>query len=98
MSAVSAFTPGGNFSLSVTTTTGNVAITGAGTTLRLANVTAQECFVAFGASTVVATTGGFSMPGNTQMLVTIPSGTTHVAAITASSTTTLRIARGDGGV
>lgn len=30
MSAVSAFTPGGNFSLSATTTTGNVAITGAG--------------------------------------------------------------------
>ncbi len=98
MSAVPAFTPGGNFSLSVTTSTGNVAITGAGTTLRLANVTAQECFVAFGASTVVATTGGFSVPGNSQVFVTIPSGTTHVAAITASGTATLRISRGDGGI
>jgi hypothetical protein len=97
MSTFQPFTPGGNFSLSVTTTTGNVACTGAGTTLRLANVTAQECFVAFGSSTVAATTGGFSVPGNSQAFISVPGTTTHVAAITASSTATLRISRGDGG-
>lgn len=97
MSTFQPFTPGGNFSLSVTTSTGNVACTGAGTTMRLANVSAQECFVAFGSSTVEATTGGFSMPGNSQILVCVPGTTTHVAAITPNSTTTLRISRGDGG-
>lgn len=94
----SPFTPAGNFSIAVTTTSGNVATTGAGTTLRLANVAAVECFVAFGGSDVVALTSSFSVPGNTQILVSVPSGTTHVAAITAATTTTLRISRGDGGV
>ncbi len=97
MSTFQPFTPGGNFSLAVGTTTSNVAITGAGTTLRLANVAAVECFVAFGTSAVEATTGGFSMPANSQILVCVPGTTTHVAAITASSTATLRISRGDGG-
>ena len=99
MSAVPAFTPAGNFSISVTTTSANVNTTGAGTTMRLANVSTSECFVAFGTdNTTAATTGGFSMPANSQILVTVPSGTTYVAAITASGSTTLRISRGDGGV
>lgn len=99
MSTFQPFTPGANFSISVTTTTGNVAITGAGTTLRLANVSAVECFVATGVgSGVAATTAGFSVPGNSQVLITVPSATTYLAAITAATTTTLRISRGDGGV
>ena len=98
MSAFDPFTPAGNFSIAVTTTTGRVEVTGQGTSMRLANVAATECFVAFGGSTIEATTGGFSMPANSQIVVSVASGTTHVAAITASGTATLRISRGDGGV
>jgi hypothetical protein len=97
MSTFQPFTPAANASISVTTTTGNAAIAGTGATLRLANVTAQECFVAVGGSTVAATTGGFSVPGNSQVFISIPNEATHVAAITGSSTATLRISRGDGG-
>lgn len=98
MSAVPAFSPGGNFSISVTTSSARVNVTGEGTTLRLANVSTVECFVAFGGSTVTAAATDFSMPANTQVFVTVPSGTSYVAAITASGATTLRISRGDGGV
>ena len=97
MSTFLPFTPGGNFSLSAGTTTSNVACTGAGATMRLANTSAQECFVAFGTSTVEATTGSFSVPGNTQILVCVPATVTHVAGITGSGSATLRISRGDGG-
>ena len=97
MSTFQSFTPAANASISVTTTTGNVAISGTGGTLRLANVTSVECFVKVGESTVVATTSDFSVPGNTVAFISVPNTATHVAAITASSTATLRISRGDGG-
>jgi hypothetical protein len=54
--------------------------------------------VAFGTGSVNATTSGFSMPGNSQVFVASSDAITHVAAITASGSTTLRISRGDGGV
>lgn len=97
MTTTTAFSPAANASLSVTTTTGRVAISGTGGTLRLANVTSVECFVAVGDNTVVATTGDFSVPGNTPVFLAIPNTATHVAAITGATTTTLRISRGEGG-
>lgn len=98
MSTFQPFSPGANASIAVTTTTGNVAITGVGSVLRLANVTSVECFVAFGTSAITATTGSFSVPGNTAIFVSVSDAVTHVAAITASGTATLRISRGDGGI
>lgn len=100
MSAVPGFTPGGNFSIVVTNAgTDRVNITGQGTTLRIANVGATECFLTFGtSSTLTAATTDFSMPATSQLLVTVPSTTTYVAAVTAAGTTTLRISRGDGGI
>lgn len=98
MSTFLPFSPGANASLSVTTSTDRVAITGAGNTLRLANVSATECFVALGTSTVEATTGGFSMPANSQLFVSVSDAVTNVAAITASGTATLRISRGEGAI
>lgn len=97
MSTFQPFTPAANASLSVTTSTGRVAVAGTGATLRLANVTSVECFVKVGDVTVEAATTDFSVPGNTQVLISIPNTATHVAAITAATTTTLRISRGDGG-
>lgn len=91
------FSPAANASLSVTTSTGRVAVSGEGSSLRLANVTSVECFVKVGDVTVVATTGDFSIPGNTAIIISIPNTATYVAAITAATTTTLRISRGEGG-
>ena len=98
MSTFQPFTPGANFSIAVTTTTGRVNVTGNGTTLRLANVAATECFIKLGDSTVTATTSDFSMPANSVALLAASGAITYVAAITASGTATLRIARGDGGI
>lgn len=98
MSTFQPFTPGANFSLAVTTTTGAVNVTGNGTTLRLANVAATECFIKLGTSAVTAATTDFSMPANSQIFLTASNAITYVAAITASGTATLRISRGDGGI
>lgn len=97
MSTFQSFTPAANASISVTNTTGRAAISGTGATLRLANVSTVECFVKVGDSTVEAATTDFSVPANSQVFISVPNTATHVAAITAASTTTLRISRGDGG-
>jgi len=98
MSTFQPFTPATNASLSVTTSTGRAAATGNGTTLRIANVAATECFIKLGDSTVTATTSDFSMPANSVALLAASGAITYVAAITASGTATLRISRGDGGI
>ena len=102
------FTPANvNATLGVSTVTGNVALTGTGTVLRIANMSTVEAFVALGASTVTvaaggskssADDGGFSIPGATVTFMTLPPDATTIAGITASGTTTLRLNRGDGGV
>lgn len=97
MSTFQSFTPAANASISVTNASGSAAISGTGGTLRLANVSTVECFVKVGGSTVTAATTDFSVPANTQVFISVPNTATHVAAITAASTTTLRISRGDGG-
>jgi len=94
---MTAFTPQVNVSLAVTTTTGRVAVSGTGSVLRLANVSSVECFVTVGDSTVTATTTDFPIPGNTVVFMEIPNIATNVAAITAATTTTLRVSRGDLG-
>jgi hypothetical protein len=97
MTTATAFSPGFNATLAVSTATSRVAVTGTGSTLRLANVTTVECFVAIGDSAVNAAISDFSVPGNTAILLAIPNTATYVAAITAATTTTLRISRGEGG-
>ena len=98
MSTFQPFTPGANFSISVTTSSARVNVAGAGNTLRLANVASTECFVKLGDSTVTAATTDLSMPANSTLFLAVFDSTTYVAAITASGTATLRISRGDGGI
>lgn len=88
--------PAAAVSLAVTSTTGNVALAGSGNQLLVKNVGATECFLTVGSSTVEATTANMSVPPGEIAVYTIPISATHVAAITASSTTTLRLARGEG--
>jgi hypothetical protein len=88
--------PAAAVTLAVTTTTGSVALAGTGSALRVCNVGGAECFLAAGSSTVTATTASMSVPAGAIETFTIPITATHVAAITASGTTTLRLARGEG--
>jgi len=88
---------GGTKTLAVTSTTGNVALghSGAfeGDEIDVRVMTAPggaTTFIRFGASGVVATVAaGIPIPPGVPCGFTVPSGTTHVAAITASGTATL---------
>jgi hypothetical protein len=101
-----AFTfPTVNGTVAVTTTSQRVAMQGSGGSLVLKNVGGTECFVAVGNSTVTATAGtsatdetdgSFSIPAGEVGSYSIPVTATHVAAVTASGTTTLRVSRGEG--
>lgn len=99
--------PAVNGTIAVTTTSQRIALQGAGAVVTLANVSTVECFVAVGDSTVVATAaatpaatsatdGSMSIPANSWASFAIPLDATHLAAVTAASTTTLRVSRGEG--
>lgn len=97
------FTPGASGTIAVTTTSAALAVTGQGKTLYVNNVGSTECFIAIGDSTVeavaggalTAMSGGMSIPPGFSCAIGIDRNT-HIAAITAASTTTLRVTRGDG--
>lgn len=98
-----AFTPLGGATLAVTSTTGSVALAGDGNQALVTNHGTKVAFVEFGATGVTATTASMAVLPGTQVLVTIPysSGqtkSTHMAALTASSseTTTLQVSTGNG--
>ncbi len=84
----------GTKTISVSGTTANVQVHSCANIAILYNITSQEAFYAVGtASTQAATTGDFSLPGNTYVVLAVPRGG-YVAAITASSTTTIRLVPG----
>src|ERR1700721_1679223 len=87
-------------SISVSNTSGNTQLSTCGSSLIIMNLTSQEAFYNLGsASSTAATTSSYSLPGNAFELITVPgrngvgSGW-YFAAITASSTTTIRIIQG----
>ena len=63
------------------------------------NLTSQEAFFNVGkASSTVATTGSYSIPGGAYIIITVPNDNVagwYLAAITATSTTTLRVIVGN---
>lgn len=71
--------------------------TSAGTALLalVCNTGANEAFVAIGASTVTATTSGMSFPAGFCTSLQLNRGN-YIAAVTSSSTTTLRVTYGSG--
>lgn len=83
-------------SISVTTTTASVLVEGTGNQMMFTNATSQGCYIAAGDSTIEADSGRLFLPGNTMRVFTVPPSYTHAAAITASGTTTVIVARGDG--
>ena len=81
--------------LSVTATSSNVQLSACGTTVLLWNVTSQEAFFTYGtASNTAATTSSYSLPGNAFIVLNVDTNKPYLAAITASSTTTIRIIQG----
>lgn len=95
------FTPclasAGAQTMSVSNTSSNIQLAVCGPNVLVFNITAQEAFYNLGStSATAATTSSFSIPGNSYILLTVPTGATgyYLAAITATSTTTLRISQG----
>src|SRR6185312_14660687 len=85
-------TPCAAKSLSVTGSTGNVALSNCGPTVILYNTTSQEAYYNVGsASTTAATTSSYYIPGGGFIVLQVPSGTVwYLAGITPTSTTTFK--------
>lgn len=78
--------------LAVTTSSASVALPVGVTSLRIANAGAVGAFVRFGVAGVTAATAtGMYVPPNTVEAFEADRALTHIAAITASGTTTLNI-------
>lgn len=97
------FSPAGETkTLAVSDTTGSVALTrapggAADLTVIVVNVGSTEAFVQFGASDVEATTSSTPIePGQSMTFSVANTDAPYLAAITASSTTTLRATSGTG--
>lgn len=101
MTDINAFQPNGaTVNLSVTTSSGNVALTGVGTgaNVRLYNAGTATVFVAFGTSSAAAatTSAGIPIPAGAIEIYTVGPTITYLAAITASGTATLYATTGQG--
>lgn len=100
MARLDVFEPvGATVSLAVTNTTGRVARTMLGELagqVRLVNSGTVIVFVAFGGSTIDATTAGIPLLPGTAEVFTLTSDQTNIAGITASGTATLYATTGRG--
>lgn len=86
-------------SLSVSNSSSRVALAATGATVLVRNEGTQTAYVALGGASVAATTSSFPIdPLSIVTLARDPDTDTHIAAITASSTTTLTAISGTGGV
>lgn len=84
-------------SLSVGVTSTNVQLSTCGPTVIVLNITSQEVFFKLGnTNAVTAATTSNSLPGNTFIVLSVPTNGQWFAAITASSTSTLRFIQGRG--
>lgn len=82
-------------SLAVTTASGRVQLGGNGSAVLITNTGATNVFLGFGDVTVVATTSGHSLASGQCIVYNAPANS-YVAAITASSTSTIKITQGNG--
>ena len=100
MTDVNAFYPNGStVNLTASTSSGRVAVTGPGTgaNVRVYNSGTDTAFIAFGDSTVTAsTTTGMPIPGGAVEMFTLPQNITNIAAITASGSPVLYFTTGQG--
>lgn len=81
--------------MAVSTTTGRIVLPSAGPTALLINLGANPAYLNFGTSSVNATTGGYYLGAGCATAFDV-AGRQYLAAITASSTTTLLVTTGTG--
>lgn len=93
--AQSGITPCSANTISVTGTSANAQLSACGQTVLLWNIGTQELFYTYGsASSTAATTSNYSLPGGDFVVLNLGTQKYYLAAITATSTTTLRITQG----
>lgn len=81
--------------LAVSSSSARVQLGTTGTSVVIENIGATDAFLAFGTSSVTATTAGYSLRSGTSKVFNLPASS-YVAAITSSSTTTIAITQGFG--
>lgn len=97
MSLAIPFSPGTSADISVAGTSSSTAISGTGSVLRIANLGTVTARISIteGSGATVASTNTLAIPAG--VIETYTCGNTpYVNAITASSTTTLNVTRGEG--
>lgn len=93
--AQSGITPCASATISVSGTSANSQLSACGSTLILWNVGSTEAFYRLGSSSgTTAVTTDNSIPASAFVVLNVGSRQPYLAAITASSTTTLRITQG----
>jgi hypothetical protein len=91
------FSPGATANLSVTTSTGNVALpSGAGSRFLLQNSGANPFFFKVGNSSVTAAVTDTPLLAGESRVFTLDPSATTIAAITGTATATLYVTRGEG--
>lgn len=81
--------------ISVSNSSTNIQLSACGPTVLLWNIGTQEAFFKYGSSSSqVATTNDWSLPGNSFIVLNLGTSQLYLAAITASSTTTIRVIQG----
>lgn len=79
------FVPGPHQSVTVSGTTARTGSDFNARTTIVRLCASTNCYIAFGGSTVEATTAGIFLPAGVPLVVGVPSGATRVAAIQASA-------------
>ena len=81
--------------ISVSNSSSSVQLSNCGGTVLLWNISSQEVFYTWGlAPNTAATTSSYSLPGNSFVVLNLGLAQYYLAAITGSSTSTLRITQG----
>lgn len=92
---VSPFKPTGNTTLALTTTSARVALPSADTTVVVRNTGSVDAEISLGGSSVTATTSNFLLPAGSAVSLSAV-GSTYIAGITVSGSTSLAISTGTG--
>lgn len=93
------FQPAGGANLSVSSSSGRVAMVGGGPEAVVTNYGSVAAFVEFGTVAVVATTASTCVLPGTSVVFSIPGSldsNTYIAGITASGTTSIQVSTGQG--
>ena len=107
-SAQAGMSPCAGGTLAATSSSSNVQLSACGPVVIIYNISSQEAFYGFGStssatatsqstSTTAPVANEYSIPGNTYVVVQVPNtgaAAWYVAAVTATSTATLRIVQG----